>query len=739
MYNRIFLILSLCLLVIATKGESYPEVVFDNSLVKGSYARSQVTYSGTSWVENVQGNLLVSDSLFFTPGNALSLQYQSAQQGDWDVLVRYSRQKFHYRVSSDDVLSLKLFVTSSNTTAEDLPSISIQQGRGQSVSVPLGDYIEDYNHSHWISIKIPLNEFAGLNIDRVISGIRFRQLQSGEQLHHLYLDQIEFLPTQYSEAPLTSNAILSKATAHGQHVELQWQVPLTPSIRYVKIYRSEDNKEFDAVAIRPTYMLSGLDRVPALDKKYYYKIAWVDYNYRESPFSDVLQVETSALNDHQLIDLIQLTSINYFIDNYDVNSGMYMPFRMKDKAPVSVQETGGALLSLLIGVEKGQVSRSLFLSRVQRVVDFLENAQNNNGFFPAYFDGRKGLPIYLDDQPRYDITASSALIESLLIIRQYLVEDNDRENQLRAKITSLWDRLNWQNVTVKEDSLLLRSSIDMVDEIVNEQPLVGINSGLTAYMLAIASPKAGIPAEAFGHAIQFRVPKNEVPLNDIQQETADSDAPAADSLEHSETEEIATVFDLFDSKADTLRLDSARQDTSMYGIKLPFGPPHVSLLEMYSAFKTISPEQAVVNGYDLNEILLKYTQVVKRRDNEIGVGTTHADIWGFYQRSDNLGSYRINPSISISSMFLDQQQANRSLQSLYDEFGKFLFSEYGFRAWLDLRTDDVSDEYLGANQASVVILLENARTGLIWNLYQEIPEIRSARERIFKKGIRLNR
>src|SRR5690606_5056191 len=105
-----------------------------------------------------------SDSLFFTPGNALSLQYQSASQGDWDVLIRYARQKFHYRVSSDDVLSLKLFVASSNTTAEDLPSISIQQGRGQSVSVALADYIEDYNHSNWINVEIPLQEFAGLNI-----------------------------------------------------------------------------------------------------------------------------------------------------------------------------------------------------------------------------------------------------------------------------------------------------------------------------------------------------------------------------------------------------------------------------------------------------------------------------------------------------------------------------------------------------------------------------------------------
>ena len=338
--------------------------------------------------------------------------------GDWDVLIKYSRQKFHYRVSFDDILSLKIFVGSAGTKPENLPSISIQQGMNQSVSIPLGDYIEDYNNSSWMSVKIPLKEFAGLNIDHNISGIILRQHHASEVTNQLFLDQIEFLPTKYSEAPLTSNAVLSKVTAYGKHVDLQWQVPLTPSIRYVKIYRSLDNKEFKAVAIRPTYMLRSLDYIPVLDKKYYYKIAWVDYNYRESPFSEVLEVEPKQLNEDQLLDLIQLANVNYFVENYDINSGMYMPYRMKDKAVVSVRETGGAMLSMLVGVEKGFVSKALFLSRVKRIVGFLGKAQNNKGFFPAYFDGRKGLPLYLDDIPRYDVQATSSLIEALLVIRQ---------------------------------------------------------------------------------------------------------------------------------------------------------------------------------------------------------------------------------------------------------------------------------------------------------------------------------
>ncbi len=69
--------------------------------------------------------------------------------------------------------------------------------------------------------------------------------------------------------------------------------------------------------------------------------------------------------------------------------------------------------------------------------------------------------------------------------------------------------------------------------------------------------------------------------------------------------------------------------------------------------------------------------------------------------------------------------------TLYKEYGDILLTEYGFRAWIDLKNQDVSDEYLSINQASVAIMIENARSGLIWKLYREIPEIKAVQEKIF--------
>lgn len=717
-------ILLLCLFGLKTNAETYPEVVFDNSLVNGTYARSLVEYTGKSWVENVNKHLLVSDTLFFTPGNALSLRYLSHPQGDWNVTIRYSRQKFHYRLSSDDVLNFKLYVGSGQTKAEHLPSISIKQRDNQSVSLAVRNYVESYKNGAWLNVRIPVKDFAGLNLEDPISGIIFRQLNEAKNMNQLFLDQIEFLPAKYPTVPLTSAAVLAKATAHANHVDLQWQVPLTPSIRYVKIYRSENNKDFVPISIRPTYMQRCLDYVPVLDKKYYYKIAWLDFNYKESPLSAVQEVEPKQVSDEELFNIIQIAHINYFVENYDINTGMHMPFRMKEKAIVSVKETGGAILSLMVGVEKGFISRPLFISRVKRIVNFLAKAQNKHGFFPSYYDGRKGIPEHFDRRPQYDIESSAAIMEALLVVRQYLKGDEETETEIRRGITDIWERMDWKAVTLPDDPHILRSNLDMLDDYFIVEPIVGVNQGLNAYMLAMASTRSNIPISSFVDAIEHKyIPFVHAPA------LLEVDSAVVDTFKHNT---------MFPDGSHTLTKDSLQrvsnlQDTMMYGVTLPFGAPEGHLLEMYRPFVTINPKLAKLKDYNLADVVGNYARVVKRRDNEIGVGTSNSDIWGFQERRDSIGTFRINPAISVASIFVDSPGAKKSLHALYHEFGAFLFTEYGFRSWVDLRSNDVSDEYVASNQANVALLLENAKTGFIWKLYQQIPEIQAVEQRLFKK------
>lgn len=725
-----FALLSLFLLHTSTlKADTYPEVIFDNSLVSGVYARSNVDYSGNSWVENLNKHLLVSDTLFFTPGNALSLQYKSGNHGQWQVDLHYSRQKINYQVDLSDFLLLKVYVKTEHTEKKDLPKIAIRQRGSQTNTLNLASFMESFEYNMWVNVKIPIASFKNLDLREPISAISLYQNATSDATHQIFIDQVEFLPRNSSNVKLSSPAVLSSITAYDKQVYLQWQLPLTPSIRYIKIYRSENNKDFSPVAIRPITMQSCLDFVPTLDKTYYYKIAWVDYNYMESPFSEVKEVKTQRLSEEQLLDLVQSAHVNYFVENHDINSGMYLPSHRKDKAVVSVQESGNAVLSLIVGVERGRLSRQVALSRISKMVYFLMKAQNRYGFFPPYFDGRTGLPEYPHGDPSYDVVATTSMVEALLIARQYFANEDELESDLRNRITKLWENIQWNKVVADDLEDVLIDKISGVDSTAKHTTLGGINESMNAYMLAMASPKHAIPLSAYEQGIKKIDEGFEPVYHSIDSLVQDSVRSLINPL-------IWDSLTLMSKDSVTMNRvrTSILKDTTLYGENLVFEYKNNSLLDLYRPFFTIDPLLLADPEINFKEALQNYIKVRKRRDNEVGVGSTNSDIWGFYQFRDSIGNFRINPAIGPSAIFVLPEVGKKAILALYENYGDNFFTEYGFRAWLDLRNNDVSEEYFARNQAAIIISIENARSGLLWRLYAEIPEIKKVLHELFPEA-----
>src|SRR5690606_5549539 len=156
--------------------------------------------------------------------------------------------------------------------------------------------------------------FAGLATARPLKGLLLTQAKGVSPTPWLYTAPIEFVPANPPQAKLSSQAVLSSATAYDRHVDLTWQLPLTPSIRYIKVYRAEDKEHFEPIAIRPVFVQKYTDFVPYPERTYYYKIAWVDYDYLESPFSEVVEAATHTASDSTLLDFIQAAHFNYFME-----------------------------------------------------------------------------------------------------------------------------------------------------------------------------------------------------------------------------------------------------------------------------------------------------------------------------------------------------------------------------------------------------------------------------------------
>jgi len=716
----------LVLSVSVLRAERYPEVVFDNSRVGGVYAGSRVNHSGNSWVENLNKHLLVSDTLFFTPGNALSLRYKSAPDGRWRVDLQYDRQKIDCRPERSDFLLLKLYVETGHTEKRDLPKIGIRQPNGETEPLDVASFVEVFGHGQWLNVRIPVAKFRNLTPGEPVRAVSLYQNGAGPETHRIFIDQVEFMPKKTPAVKLSSPAVLSSATAFDRHVRLQWQLPLTPSIRYIKIFRSEDGGDFAPVDIRPVTMQGCMDLAPALNKTYRYKIAWLDYNYAESPLSEAKEVKTSRLDDERLLDLVQNAHVDYFVDHQDVNSGMYLPVRRRDKAVVSVRESGYAVLSLLVGVERGRLSRQAALSRMSKMVGFLAKAQNRNGFFPPYFDGRTGLPERLAGKVRYDVAATASIMEALLVARQYFAATNGAETDFRNRVTELWESVQW-NKALADDygDVLLEKIVAVDDSTARVGTLGGINASMNAYMLAMASPRHAIPPSAYENGIKHTDHGFEPPRPPIYL--------PGDSLR-------LLLHPLFRISLDLLARDNAQlrrirasvlKDTTVYGEHLPFGYNGTTLVDLYEPFLTIDPSLLADTAINYKEALQKYVNVAKRRDNEVGTGSRNSEVWGVGNYSDSIARFRISPAIAPASVFVLPEVGKRAILALYKDHGAVFFTEYGFRGWIDLHNQSVSGEYFARNQAAIAVSMENARSGLIWRLYAGIPEIKNLTDALF--------
>ena len=76
------------------------------------------------------------------------------------------------------------------------------------------------------------------------------------------------------------------------------------------------------------------------------------------------------------------------------------------------------------------------------------------------------------------------------------------------------------------------------------------------------------------------------------------------------------------------------------------------------------------------------------------------------------------------------QASMDALKHFYRDRGAELWGPYGFRDAFNQQQDWVANINMGLNEAPMVVMIENYRTGLIWKTYMKNPEIQAALKRI---------
>jgi exo beta-1,2-glucooligosaccharide sophorohydrolase (non-reducing end) len=90
----------------------------------------------------------------------------------------------------------------------------------------------------------------------------------------------------------------------------------------------------------------------------------------------------------------------------------------------------------------------------------------------------------------------------------------------------------------------------------------------------------------------------------------------------------------------------------------------------------------------------------------------------------------ITPTGALASFPYAPEASMAALRHYYERLGPLIWGVYGFRDAYNLSEEWVAPIYMGLNQAPIVVMIENYRSGLPWKLFMANPEIRPALARI---------
>jgi len=710
MRSIFFTLINSFAIVVNAQNNYDNHILFDNSLTASSYYYSEGSSTSPSYVELNAGKFPVEEKIFFTPPNSLKLKWMSKSDGDWKISLNISTWRNREIIFSGDTLSFWCY-SDEQLQLEELPFISLVDLNGiNSSSIELSEVISEVPISKWFRIKIPLISFSKRNkeIDfKKITMINFSQALDDSKEHIIYLD--EFKIDNNNSADKNPSVVPKKLIAKGydKHIDLIWEPNSEEDLQGYIIYRSFDGKDFKPVGIQKKDFNRYSDFIGTQEVKVFHKITAYDADYNESEKSNLAEAKTYKMQDDELLSMVQEACFRYYWEAAHPVAGLSLENIPGDENLIAIGASGFGIMGIIVGIERGFISRDEGTSQLLKIAHFLKNADRFHGAFPHFMDGRIGkvIPLFGKYDNGGDLVETAFLMQGLLVARQYFNKDNDTEKEIVKNITDLWEAVEWDWYRKDPDNDFLFWHWSPEYEWHINHPLIGWNETMIVYLLAIASPTHPVPAEMYftgwggqsERAIRYR-----------------------------------------QNWGQTTEGDHYRNGNIYYGIKLDVavgnGGPLFFTHYSFMGFDPRGIKDKFTNYFNNNKniALINHFYCIKNPGNYKGYsdscwGLTASDNpWGYQAHDPTLKNDNgtITPTGALSSFPYTPGESMKALKYFYNELGNKLWDIYGFRDAFNLSENWFANIYLGLNQAPIAVMIENYRSGLIWKLFMSNKEIK---------------
>ncbi|MGH9522598.1 MAG: glucoamylase family protein [Terriglobales bacterium] len=708
------LVTSGCALASQNPTTYYQHILFDNSLTPDQYFYARAQAENTSTIETVNGRLPVETKTFHTPPNALRLQWQSNPNGGWSAQITRGGVRNLAPHYLGDTLMFWCYAEQP-IAAADLPLIQLTDAaRGFSVPIKMSAFVNGLPQAKWVEVRIPLSAFKvealrGFDVSRLDSLV-FIQNATDAAPHTLLLDDIKIDFATAKPVALAA-PVHVRAKGYDRHIDISWDPNSSDALEHYLIYRSADGQDFQPIGIQVPGINRYEDFLGRYGEKAYYKVAAIDRTYRSSPMSAEVSAATHELSDDELLSMVEEASFRYYWEGGHPVAGMAQENIPGDDRIVALGASGFGVMSILVGVDRGFITRQQGADRMRKIVGFLEKAPRYHGAWAHFLNGytAESIPLFGMYDDGGDLVETSFMMEGLLAAREYFSDQPDLAN----RITKLWQGVEWDwyRINDQSDALYWHWSPDYTWHI--HHRLTGWNEVMITYLLAIASPTHAVPPELYytGWAGQS---------------------------------EVAARYR--SGWAGTTQGDRYVNGNTYYGIKLDVGEglggPLFFTHYSFMGFDPHALTDRFTNYFDNNRniALIDHAYCVANPKKHAGYGN---DEWGLTASDDPFGylAHRpapegrddngtITPTGALSSYAYTPEQSMAALKHFYRDRGAELWGPYGFR---DAFNDDqhwVSPIFMGLDQAPIAVMIENGRTGLVWKYFMRNPEIQTMVEKL---------
>ena len=400
-----------------------------------------------------------------------------------------------------------------------------------------------------------------------------------------------------------------------------------------------------------------------------------------------------ALSDEALLDTVEMYTSRYFTEFINPANGLARErANMEQNGDiVTTGGTGFGLMAIVAAAERQYIPREQAVAQLDNITRFLDRVERFHGAWAHWYSSETERPFSFSQyDDGGDLVETAFLTEGLIVVREWLKDSKvEAERVVAERADKMWKEVEWDWYTQGTDSLYWHWSKNYGWKM--NHRITGFDECMITYVLAASSPTHPIDRKVYESCY-----KN------------------------------SSYY--YNGK-------------EYYGIPLALGMEYGGpLFFTHYSWLGLNPNgltDGEVNYFERNRAhaLIHYHYALENPKGHTGYG---ANLWGFTLSDDPLVGYcshhpgtpdengTVSPTAAVSSIVYTPEESMAVIRHLYEDLGDELFGEYGFYdAYNPSLPQDkqVVKHYLAIDQGPIVVMIENYRSGLIWKLFMQAPEI----------------